>query len=61
MRKKSRTKELLTYKELSELLKVKVQTLRNLVSKNALPFKKISGIGVRFCWAEILDWIEYNN
>jgi excisionase family DNA binding protein len=56
--KTNTTKELLTYQELAERLKTPIQTLRTLVSKNEIPFIKKKGIGVRFCWMEILGWME---
>lgn len=50
-------KDLLTVKEVAELLQVSQGHIRNLCSKRRIPYLKINGVGVRFLRKEIKQWI----
>jgi len=52
--------KLITIKELSENIRIKIGTLYNWVSKREIPFVKIKG-RLFFKIDEIDKWIEYNS
>lgn len=53
----SAIKNLLTTKDVSLMLKVSQGHIRNLVSKDRIPYHKIKGVGVRFIQIEIENWL----
>jgi len=56
MNRKTKVTELLTYKEVSKVLKVSVSHLRTLVSKKKIPFFRKQGVGVRFILDDVVNW-----
>lgn len=51
-------KEILTVKQVAQLLKIHPHSVYRMVSNKTIPFVKIKGLGVRFDLADIEDWIQ---
>ena len=48
----------LTVKEVAELVKLSVQTIRRYTMNKEIPFHKIHDRAVRFRKSEIVEWVE---